>query len=102
MFFGEFKNVGLSHAELEKLKNRFTEKGAMYRIENLSRYVASNGKKYKSHYATILNWESKNSEVKPMEIPMCGTCKKKPISANGLCVECNDKRMGSQKKEVPY
>ena len=29
-------------------------------IEKLSSYIASKGKKYKSHYATILNWSRKD------------------------------------------
>ena len=32
------------------------------RIERLSSYVASTGKKYKSHYATIRNWARKDKE----------------------------------------
>jgi len=47
--------------EFEKLKTQFGEKGTNERIENLSQYIASKGKKYKSHYATILTWERKNN-----------------------------------------
>lgn len=62
--FGEFKNVLLSEEELEKLKQRFPD--YELRIEKLSNYIASKGDKYKSHYATILNWarnEKKESDV---------------------------------------
>lgn len=52
--YGEFKNVLLTDEELEKLKQRFNDYEA--RIQRLSQYIASSGKKYKSHYATILTW----------------------------------------------
>jgi len=64
VIFGEFKNVFLTNKEFEKLKASFGEAGANQRIENLSSYVASKGKKYKSHYATILTWERKNKKPK--------------------------------------
>ena len=61
--FGEFENVLLSEQELSKLKTRFGEDANSY-IERLSNYIASSGKRYKSHYATILTWaeEDKQSE----------------------------------------
>lgn len=58
--YGQFQNVLLTNEELEKLKSRFPDWHA--RIEKLSLYIESKGAKYKSHYATILNWA--NSEVK--------------------------------------
>lgn len=67
--FGEFKNVLLNEEELEKLKQRFSD--YELRIEKLSNYIASKGDRYKSHYATILNWarnekkESDVAEIKP-------------------------------------
>lgn len=59
--FGEFENVLLKKEELEKLKTRFGENADKY-IERLSNYIASTGKKYKSHYATILNWAEKEKQ----------------------------------------
>lgn len=59
--FGEFDNVLLSPEEFDKLKVRFGEQTESY-IERLSNYVASTGKRYKSHYATILNWAEKDSQ----------------------------------------
>ena len=53
---GEFGNVLLSEEELEKLTVRFPYDW-QERIERLSAYMQSRGKRYKSHYATILTWE---------------------------------------------
>jgi len=57
--YGKFKNVMLS--DDEKLEVSDAE------IENLSGYMESTGKKYKSHYATILNWR-RNNEPKETQI----------------------------------
>lgn len=59
--YGEFENVLLSEQELNKLKTRFGEDANKY-IERLSNYVASSGKRYKSHYATILTWAEKDKQ----------------------------------------
>ena len=59
--FGEFENVLLSEQELSKLKTRFGEDANSY-IERLSNYIASSGKRYKSHYATILTWAEKDKQ----------------------------------------
>ena len=62
--YGEFKNVKLTGKEYGKLIELFGEDGTKERIENLSAYVASKGKKYSSHYATILSWDRKNNGFK--------------------------------------
>lgn len=54
---GEFTNVKLTEKELDALNEKFGEQGTKDRIEKLSCYIASKGKKYRSHYATILNWD---------------------------------------------
>ena len=59
--FGEFENVLLSNEEFEKLKSKLGVETESY-IERLSSYIASSGKKYKSHYATILSWMQKDSK----------------------------------------
>lgn len=59
--YGEFSNVLLTDEEHSKLISQLGEDGTKQRIENLSLYVASKGKKYSSHYATILSWERKNN-----------------------------------------
>lgn len=49
--YGKFANVLLTDDEYAKLTP--AERGL---IEELSGYIASSGKKYASHYATLLNW----------------------------------------------
>lgn len=55
-FFG---NILLKEAEYNKLVDQFGEVGTKDRIENLSLYKKSRGKKYASDYATILAWDKK-------------------------------------------
>ena len=61
---GFYNNVLLTDEEYISLKNElphdYTE-----RIERLSEYIASTGKKYKSHLATIRSWARKDAEKKP-------------------------------------
>ena len=59
--YGEFDNVLLTDAELDKLKNRLTDWAE--RIERLSQYLKNKPKKhYESHYATILTWAAKDAK----------------------------------------
>ena len=62
--YGEFKNVLLTEQELEKLKEKFPH-DYLQRIERVSGYVASTGKSYKSHYATIISWARKDEQNVP-------------------------------------
>ena len=69
--YGEFKNVFLTKEEYAKLK----EKGLIEYINTLSAYIEQIGitaanKKYKSHYAVILNWSRREnaSPVKTKQI----------------------------------
>ena len=57
--YGEFKNVLLTNDEYTHLHDRFNQE-TMAKIEQLSSYIASTGKRYKSHYATILNWAERD------------------------------------------
>jgi len=59
--YGEYSNVLLSDAEYQKLQEEFPT-DYRERIERLSGYIASTGKKYKSHLATIRNWAKKDAE----------------------------------------
>jgi len=54
--YGEFNNVHLSLEEKEKLISTYGEKNTEILIAELSSYMASKGKRYSSHYATLLNW----------------------------------------------
>lgn len=60
--YGSFNNVLLTNEEVTKLQQRFKDWNA--RIEKLSLYIESTGRKYKSHYATILNWANSEKEKK--------------------------------------
>ncbi|MCK5236294.1 MAG: DUF4373 domain-containing protein [Deltaproteobacteria bacterium] len=57
---GEFKNVLLTDEEYQKLIDRFGDIKTKRLIECLSIGIKSKGYKYKSHYATILNWEKRD------------------------------------------
>ena len=59
--YGEYSNVLLSDADLAKLKAEFPTDWEV-RIERLSAYMASTGKTYKNHLATIRNWARRDSE----------------------------------------
>ena len=59
---GEYNNVLLTDDELEKLQYEYPD--YQDRIERLSSYIASTGKAYKSHYATIRNWARKDQQEK--------------------------------------
>jgi hypothetical protein len=59
--YGEFANVKLTEEEHGKLVERFGKSDTIARIERLSGYLASTGKRYNSHYATILNWARKDA-----------------------------------------
>ena len=56
--YGEFQNVLLTDEEYGKLQQ--TIPNADNLIERLSAYIESTGKKYKSHYATLLNWDRRD------------------------------------------
>ena len=58
--YGEYKNVLLSDEDMEKLKTEFPT-NFDERIERLSSYMASTGKSYKNHLATIRNWARKEN-----------------------------------------
>ena len=53
--FGRYKNVILSEKELAELQEELPGKWEYY-IDRLSGYIASSGKNYKNHAATIRRW----------------------------------------------
>ena len=63
---GEYKNVLLSDEDLAKLKEEFPSDWAN-RIERLSSYMASTGKSYKNHLATIRNWAKRDAASREVE-----------------------------------
>lgn len=63
--YGENKNVMLSDEEYERLTERMGGIKRSEYIEKLSDYMASTGKKYQSHYATICSWFRQDGGQKP-------------------------------------
>ena len=61
--FGDF--VLLTDSEYLKLKDKFQD--VDNRIEKLDLYIGSRGKKYKSHYHTILSWSKSEDVVEKSE-----------------------------------
>ncbi len=58
--YGYYNNVLFTDADLEKLKSEFPD--WKQRIERLSEYIASTGKSYKNHLATIRAWARKDNQ----------------------------------------
>lgn len=66
--YGELKNVTLSDEQYEKLKTKFN--GTLDdKIETLSLWLASTGKKRPDHYATILSWARRDEKDKQLTKP---------------------------------
>lgn len=61
--YGEYNNVLLSDEEYDRLTEEFPTDYDQ-RIERLSGYIASTGKSYKNHLATIRNWAKRDGEKK--------------------------------------
>lgn len=62
--YGAYSNVLFTDDEFAKLKAEFPLDWGC-RIERLSEYIASTGKRYKNHLATIRSWAKKDEERKP-------------------------------------
>ncbi len=58
-----FDNILLTEEEYQKLVGRFGEAGTKDRLEALSLYKKSKGKKYKDDYATVLAWEHREERM---------------------------------------
>ena len=63
---GAYHNVLLTEEELETMKREFPE-DYEERIESLSEYMASTGKAYKNHLATIRSWSRRERKQQSME-----------------------------------
>lgn len=57
--YGTFQNVRLTDKEYELLKTKIKSRDDQ--INALSEYIESEGKHYKSHYATLLRWERRKN-----------------------------------------
>ena len=62
--FGQYQNVFLSENELAELEAAYPDQYEEY-INRLSVYMATNGKHYASHYATIRKWIDEDSKPTP-------------------------------------
>jgi predicted phage replisome organizer len=62
--YGSYGNVFLTDDELEALKAELPTKWDYY-IERLSSYIASTGKKYQNHAATIRRWAEDDRQKTP-------------------------------------
>lgn len=65
--YGEYQNVLLTHEELDKLQREFPYDW-QGRVERLSEYMASTGKSYQSHLATIRAWARKEQKSTPASV----------------------------------
>lgn len=65
--YGEYNNVLLTDEELTKLKEKIPNWQDF--IERLSGYIASTGKRYKSHYVTMLNWYRRDGQRQQAQQP---------------------------------
>ena len=72
--YGRYKNIFLTDTELEALKNELPEKWSFY-VERLSEYMASKGKSYDNHAATIRKWAVSDTEKAAGQGVSTLTCK---------------------------
>ena len=61
MAFGQFHNVFLTEKQVDTLRQSVPGFGDY--VERLSRYMASTGKKYADHAATILDWAARDQQT---------------------------------------
>ena len=59
--YGRYQNVFLTDEELADLQDSFPAVWEQY-IEKLSEYMASTGKRYQSHAATIRRWAGEDAK----------------------------------------
>jgi biotin operon repressor len=66
---GQFQNVFLTDEEIHELWKRYPDSYER-KIERLSQYIESTGKRYDNHYATLLSWleqDEKKETAKPKQ-----------------------------------
>ena len=57
--YGRYQNVILSDEELSELQSELSTSWSYY-VEKLSEYMASTGRQYQSHAATIRRWAAED------------------------------------------
>lgn len=91
--------VKMSCKELKSLIAKFGPDDTIHKLKRLNDYIGSTGRKYKSHYYTILAWENRNNKndqaaqnEKTENQIHCIDCKK-IISDHiaGRCAQCHKK-----------
>jgi hypothetical protein len=60
----------LTTNEREKLSETLGDEAAETLIQQLDSYIASSGKQYRSHYATLLRWAKKDGETSARASPV--------------------------------
>ena len=83
--YGAYNNVLLSDTDLEKLKIEFPD--YQERIERLSEYIASTGKSYKNHLATIRSWAKKDAN---RQVPKSYGTRTAAEKNEGFCFNANE------------
>ena len=82
-FGKEFQKVKLTKKEFAKLTEKFGDRTALL-IDNLDSALASKGYRYASHYATILNWERRDSKPEKSQKTMLY-----PLKPSRNCEKCS-------------
>ena len=83
--YGAYNNVLLSDTDMEKLKTEFPD--WQERIERLSEYIASTGKSYKNHLATIRSWAKKDAN---RQVPKSYGTRTAAEKNEGFCFNQNE------------
>jgi len=110
-------SVFLTKEEHQKLIEKFGKEKTQEWIENLDNYIGSKGKRYKSHYKTILVWAKRagkstgeNSELQQQAIECAKDSRNFcPLSEQGietkfckLCSRYEERKEKYKHKYVPY
>jgi hypothetical protein len=66
--FGEEGAVKMTQEQYTKLCRKYGGRNTDKKINDLALYLLSTGKKYKSHYAVVLNWTRRALEDKKMTV----------------------------------
>lgn len=90
---GEFGNVALTQEEKTKLIQQIGINEFENYVARLDLYIAQKGKKYKSHYATILNWYRRDHE-KEEPLPVYDASKNPQYTEEELEEEIRRRRNG--------